>query len=215
MEKKTEIYDLVEEGNHYVYGYCFTMKSEFMLKTSSVEITLVKNASLEIEILLKDAGIFTKTTLLEHLTKYKGSKAGTKIEAQDNKVKDFIVEVSQEVFAEEDVTKNCSLYPNKRHRSYGQCDTEYTRTVLADSFGPDFRPLWIENNLKGVTGLTYPGPLDYTPYFNLILGIQLSDCKLPCTTTRTYTQEVGEYVKAPGMKVTFVKDMQVEFDLDK
>ena len=169
---------------------------------------------LEIEILLKDAGIFTKRTLLEHLTKYNGSKAGTKIEAQDNKVKDFIVEVSQEVFAEEDVTKNCSLYPNKRHRSYGQCDTEYTRTVFADSFGPDFRPLWIENNLKGVTGLTYPGPLDYTPNFNLILGIQLSDCRAPCTTTRTYTEEVGEYMRAnPGVGVNFVKDMQVEFEL--
>ena len=214
VEKKTEIDDLVEEGNHYVSGYCFTMKSEFMLKTSSVEITFVNNASLEVEILLKDAGIFTKRTILEHSTNYKGAKAGTKFEAQDNKVKDFIVEVSQEVFAEEDVTKNCSLYPNKRHSSYGQCDTEYTRAVLADTFGPDFRPLWIENNLTRVTGLTYPGPLDYTPYFNLILGIQLSDCKLPCTTTRTYTQEVGEYMRAnPGIKVNFVKDMQVEFDL--
>ena len=64
----------------------------------------------EVEILLKDAGIFTKRTILEHSTNYKGAKAGTKFEAQDNKVKDFIVEVSQEVFAEEDVTKNCSLY---------------------------------------------------------------------------------------------------------
>ena len=206
-----DIDDLVQETNHYVSQFCFTLKPDFMLKTSSVEVLFSNNASLEVEILLQDAGIFSKRTILEHSTNYRGAKVGTKIEAATNRVKDFIVEVSQEVFAEEDVTKNCSIYPNDWHTSYGNCDTAYTLKTLADNFGPDFRPLWIEKNLSATTSLmTYEGILERTPYFNLVLGIQLSDCKLPCTITRTYTQEVGEYTRtSPGVKVTFVKDMAV------
>ena len=183
-----------------------------MSKTSSVEILFASNTSLEVEILLQDAGIFSKRTILEHSTNYRGVKVGTKIEANGTRVKDFIVEVSQEVFAEEDVTKNCSIYPNDWHGSYGHCDTAYTLATLADNFGSDFRPMWIEKNLSKATSLTYQGInfLDTTPYFNLVLGIQLSDCKMPCTITRTYTQEVGEYYRSlPGVKVTFVKDMEV------
>ena len=210
LTDKREIDDLVEETNHYVSQYCFTLKSDFMSKTSSVEVLFASNASLEVEILLKDAGIFSKRTILEHSTNYRGVKVGTKIEAGANRVKDFIVEVSQEVFAEEDVTKNCSIYPNDRHGSYGHCDTAYTLTTLANNFGSDFRPLWIEKNLSKANSMIYEGILDATPYFNLVLGIQLSDCKLPCTNTRTYTQEVGEYTRSsPGVKVNFVKDMEV------
>ena len=210
LTDKSDIDDLVQETNHYVSQYCFTLKPDFISKTSSVEILFSSNASLEVDILLQDAGIFTRRTILEHSTNYRGVKVGTK--AGDNRtfVKDFIVEVSQEVFAEEDVTKNCSIYPNDRHRSYGDCDTAFTLTTLADNFGSDFRPLWIEKNLSKATSLTYEGILDATPYFNLVLGIQLSECKMPCTITRTYTQEVGEYTRvSPGVKFTFVKDMEV------
>ena len=210
LTDKSDIDDLVQETNHYVSQYCFTLKPDFISKTSSVEILFSSNASLEVDILLQDAGIFTRRTILEHSTNYRGVKVGTK--AGDNRtfVKDFIVEVSQEVFAEEDVTKNCSIYPNDRHRSYGDCDTAFTLTTLADNFGSDFRPLWIEKNLSKATSLTYEGILDTTPYFNLVLGIQLSECKMPCTITRTYTQEVGEYTRvSPGVKFTFVKDMEV------
>ena len=210
LTDKSDIDNLVQETNHYVSQYCFTLKPDFISKTSSVEILFSSNASLEVDILLQDAGIFTKRTILEHSTNYRGVKVGTK--AGDNRtfVKDFIVEVSQEVFAEEDVTKNCSIYPNDRHRSYGDCDTAFTLTTLADNFGSDFRPLWIEKNLSKATSLTYEGILETTPYFNLVLGIQLSECKMPCTITRTYTQEVGEYTRvSPGVKFTFVKDMEV------
>ena len=212
LTDKKDIDDLVQETNHYVSQYCFTLRSDFLSKTSSVEIQFANKASLEVEILLRDAGIFSRRTILEHSTNYRGTKVGTKIEASANRtlVKDFIVEVSQEAFAEEDVTKNCSIYPNDWHRSYGECDTAFTLTTLANNFGPDFRPLWIEKNVSKVTSMSYAGDLTPTPYYNLMLGIQLSDCKLPCTITRTYTQEVGEYTRTmPGVKVTFVKDMEV------
>lgn len=82
-----------------------------MDKTSTVEFLFNPNISLEVEVLVRDEAILTKRLILEHNVNYRGSKVTMKNDKSANRSvsRDFIVEVSQEEFVEEDLTKNCAI----------------------------------------------------------------------------------------------------------
>jgi hypothetical protein len=221
IDNREKINDLVKNEKHYLNYYCYNFKPDLLDKTAAVEFLFNPNVTLDVEILIWDTNLQTERTIPDHKTNYQGDRVKTSYERHANKTKsfDFIIEMRQEVFVEEDETKNCSVYPTGEHASYGECDRRYILAQLATLFGPSFVPLWAADNATLVTAAAqfpgpgpWPGPEAYTPYYNLGLGIQLSDCRLPCTTTRTYSQQIGErdgHYGMHGILVNFAKDMQV------
>ena len=62
--------------------------------------------------------------------------------------------LQKEVFIEEDISKNCSNYPNEYYTTYDECDEYFIRTNLGDLYGPNYVPLWSTQDKQNVTGLT-------------------------------------------------------------
>ena len=49
-----------------------------------------------------------------------------------------------------------------------------------------------------------------TTHFNLLRGLTVSNCNLPCTITKTYTKKVSEVFNyRKMMTISFTKEMQV------
>ena len=125
----------------------------------------------------------------------------------------YTVELFEDVFIKEDLTKNCTNYPNTQYNSYNDCDLSFGLTRLAQEVGPDFLPLWASDDSSKVTA----GPVffnmtpGYNTHLNLANGLQLSDCKMPCKIIKTKSKFQGSLPSSAyyGISVTFKADIQV------
>ena len=72
---------------------------------------------------------------------------GDAIEIQEENVsKAYMVEISQQVFVEEDPNHTCLNYPTKEFASYGQCDDAAMRQML-----PNITPIWLADDFAEVS----------------------------------------------------------------
>ena len=114
-----------------------------------------------------------------------------------------------QVYVSADLSKHCAVYPTPQFASYLACDRAYGLEVLAAIFGPGFTPLAYSDNLTTVTATPTFGR-DITVHQNLVSGRKLSNCRLPCTITKTKTKHLGDQdYKQQGLRVEFKKDMGV------
>ena len=58
---------------------------------------------------------------MEHSMNHKGEKMSI-TDVQTHRLKIFYVKVSQDLYEEKDVTKNCVNYPNDEYETYTDCD---------------------------------------------------------------------------------------------
>ena len=123
-------------------------------------------------------------------------------------VKSFIIEPRQEVFVEEDSTKDCAVYPTAEYRSYQDCDTAFVLQQLVPIV-----PIWGAENLRNVTAVTKTNITYYVRRIvELGVGLMSSSCRLPCTLTRTVTKLTGtrpSHYNVTSILMTFTDNMQI------
>ena len=172
---------------------------------------------------LNDKNLYCRRQILQHKTNNEGDVLI--YQNSSDALNIYIVELFEEKFVKEDLTKNCTDYPTETYQNYDDYDLQFGLSKLAHDVGPNFRPLWASNNMSMVT--TTPTLLAinssaFTTHWNLASGILLSDCKLPCTTVKTKSGYYGSTKTSySGVSVIFKKDIEmpttnfVPFDLVK
>ena len=95
---------------------------------------------------------------------------------------DYILELKQDRYVENDPSKNCKNYPTRKHKSYNVCDREFVRRTLTKHFGSEFVPFWATDDLDNVTSEPVKFTSQYVSYQlgKLVIGMDTSDCPLPC-----------------------------------
>ena len=66
---------------------------------------------------------------------------------QPNLWRAYIVDITQQVFVEEDPNNDCREYPNQEYQSYEDCDTEFVRKVFPDAL----TPVWMTDHVSDVS----------------------------------------------------------------
>ena len=106
----------------------------------------------------------------------------------------MVVKLRQNVYLEEDKTKNCRNYPNDEFLSYNDCDEKFMKRSLPTGL----LPIWLTDDMDKVTTKmmidTFPNTS--ISYEDLHDGTQLSDCPLPCTTTSVETRLLAETIRS-------------------
>ena len=62
----------------------------------------------------------------------------------------YALRIKQNVFLEEDKTKNCRVYPNDEFSTYSQCDQAMVRRYVREEM-PGIMPFWLSDHLDNVT----------------------------------------------------------------
>ena len=165
----------------------------------------------EIEVQLEDKNLATRRQIMFNNMNNQGPMM-TYQNSSSRVLNLYTVKLFEEVFMKEDLTKNCTEYPNDQYDSYNDCDLHFGLTRLAQEVGPGFLPLWASTNVSSVT--VGPIHLDWTRHpmhVNLVNGIQLSDCRLPCKIFKTMSKFQGSLASSKyyGISVAFKGDIQV------
>ena len=73
---------------------------------------------------------------------------GDAIISEQGRMQRFGVEISKNIYVEEDKDKQCKEYPNDQYKSFGDCDNQYLRSVCQKH---NISPIWLNNNFANVT----------------------------------------------------------------
>ena len=73
---------------------------------------------------------------------------GDAIISEQGRMQRFGVEISKNVYVEEDKDKQCKEYPNDQYKSFADCDNQYLRSVCQKH---NISPIWLNNNFTNVT----------------------------------------------------------------
>ena len=197
------------ESRAYFSQWCFSLNTTIIpFSTFSIQpSSQVK----EIEIQFDNKDLASRRQILVHNMNHEG--AMMKYQNSSRALYMYTVELFEEVFIKEDLTKNCTDYPNAQYNSYKDCDLSFGLSTLAQNVGPDFMPLWASDDASKVT----VGPVffnvtsGYNTHLNLANGLRLSDCKMPCKIIKTKSKFQGSVASSAsyGISVTFKKDIQV------
>ena len=123
----------------------------------------------------------------------------------------FSMKIRQSIYQKSDENSHCTNYPYAEHTSYNDCDRAFVEKEMEKMFGPDFKPLWINNDISNVTSkLVLEKPIPGL-YGTLGAGVIVSPCKVPCKKTTTTTKFVMtmESSDEPGFYVSFENTMEV------
>ena len=134
-----------------------------------------------------------------------------------------MVEISQQVFVEEDPNHSCLNYPTKEYASYGQCDDAAMRQML-----PNITPIWLADDFaevstrvvdeNGTLGNEIKHGVKLSINFHdsgavmqdLFDGTEASKCPLPCRTARTQTKLLNKFSDAETeIDITFSPKVRV------
>ena len=63
----------------------------------------------------------------------------------------YMVEISRNIFVEEDPSKRCTNYPTDVFQSYKECDNWYMRNLLS-KVSPDLVPIWLADDRVAEVG---------------------------------------------------------------
>ena len=215
---KKEINSLVESARVFYAEYCFTLKPNTLSNAESVTIVMQPNLMFqEIQIKLSDINLYSGRHIVAHSLNHRGDQISTKA-LQQNILKIFYVELSQEVYVKDDPTKNCTNYPNSEHMTYNDCDRWSALSTMKNKISPNFYPYWAapSNDFSNVT--KDPVFIDtstnmggYLTHVNYATGLKTSQCRIPCNVTKTVTKFITdqEFFLGAGVSVSFNQDMQV------
>ena len=64
----------------------------------------------------------------------------------------YVIEISENVYVEEDPSKKCRKYPNDEYESFTDCDNQYLRNVCKKH---NISPIWLTNDFAKVTTQHY------------------------------------------------------------
>ena len=146
-----------------------------------------------IEIQLDDSLCDTWRPLIQNKMRNKGSS----IILTEKQKRKYFVSIRQEIFDEEDKSKNCQSYPNKDFESYAECDAFFTKAEyqtalqeLGDCEKPkkEIIPIYASNDFDQVTTVEITNCSERAYYHPLLYeGTLTSTCPTPCNITHTNT----------------------------
>ena len=64
--------------------------------------------------------------------------------------KEYLVEIAQRIFVEDDTSQYCKNYPTPEFSSYGECDETFLRNLLKVHH-PHLKPIWLADDLSEVS----------------------------------------------------------------
>ena len=119
----------------------------------------------------------------------------------------YAVKLRENIFVEEDLSKNCVEYPHEKHETYNDCDEEF----VASNLPPGLVPIWLTNNTEEVTSLLNQTRLsDSEIYYKLHNGLQKSNCPVPCSTFYVESKYItGEWYSSSGIDLDLSQDIIV------
>ena len=206
-----KINSLVETSRYYFSQFCFLLKPKTKF-VPGMSVYLHNNLAIdEAEIVLIDINLFSGRTILQHTLNNEGTKVKItyKNNCQTCYGQRFGIQIHQEVFDEEDLTKNCTIYPTAEYQSYNECDQKKGLAMLENMYGTGFTPIWAVENASEVSAKS-SFVVNKAINVNLANGRSLSDCLLPCTVTKTSTRQVDDFkVPNQGFSLYFKDQMQV------
>ena len=209
-----QINSAVESARIFLSEFCFTLRQNFFLGAETLVVYLQTNLTFqEIEIKLNDISLYSGRRILAHSMNHKGDRMFIK-SSEQNLVKTYYVDISQEVYAEEDSTKNCVNYPTNEFETYHNCDSKTALTKLATEISPDFYPLWAATSTNFSSVTLVPVSIEKTSAFmkhtHFVNGIKATNCKLPCTVTQIRAKSfMDQNYHGSGFSVSFNQEMQV------
>ena len=176
---------LVSEAIIFFDRACFTLNYSLHFGLQTDFIFRNDTGLEEAMIHFKDKTYYTSRPIYEQKLNHHGPTLAVNL--KENVLKSFTKELKQEVFVEEDKSKDCTNYPNSNHSSYNECDQAYVRAKISAFIGPNFTPLWAATGGRNATEKTVLSSeklKKYEEVCRLGQGYDASPCKLPCTTTR-------------------------------
>ena len=122
----------------------------------------------------------------------------------------YSVQLSQNVFTEEDLGKKCKHYVET---SYNDCDEHFIKKFLKENYPPGFMPVWATSNLSSVTTFITGNKNTFSKnYADIISGTLESDCPPPCTTTKiisVFQDEKKDNLSKSKIDITFSNKVSV------
>ena len=73
---------------------------------------------------------------------------GDSMKARSGMETKFVMEISENIYNEQDKSKNCQNYPNENFASYFDCEEHFVQEICK-SYG--VAPIWLFGDLKNVT----------------------------------------------------------------
>ena len=73
---------------------------------------------------------------------------GDSMKAKSGMIIKFVMEISENIYNEQDKSKNCQNYPNENFASYFDCEEHFVQQTC-QSYG--VAPIWLFEDLKNVT----------------------------------------------------------------
>ena len=156
---------------------CFVLGHHSLAENSFFQFNL-HNSSYNIELVLVDQNIFTWRTINIHKLRMQGDRL-----LIDENYRSYNLDLRQDVFVEKDPTKNCTVYPNSEYESYDKCDQAYVQAMF-----PGIAPIWNTDDISKATRNSSIIEEKKDKYTLLAEGLDVSPCKLPCTSTKVTAQ---------------------------
>merc|ERR550532_2611286 len=114
---------------------------------------------------------------------------GDSMKARSGVVTKFVMEISENIYNEQDKSKNCKNYPNENFASYFDCEEHFVQQTC-QSFG--VAPIWLFEDLKNVTRDPVHSPDSRLSCLYLYSGDKKPHhCPLPCRTFHVNTKFIS------------------------
>ena len=167
------------------YPNCITIdlhehfsKSEVPRKVL-IKLKPVKNMAIDVYLL--DKRLASKRSIQSQLLAYTGPIPTNPDLEKFPKTERFILKFTQTKDAEEDESNGCVEYPNKRFKTFSECDGHFVHEYMK---GEGIMPFWATDNLEEVTRYSLYDFNKSGKYVNLLDGTLESDCPTPCLRTK-------------------------------
>ena len=143
---------------NYPYN-CYTLDlattrevREMGVKQVFIYFPIMVNSS--VELLLQGSTLACNRDIKSH--KFHSSGANIQLEDLGAPVdKAYVVEVRENVYVEEDASKNCRNYPTPEFASYRECDDQFMKDFISTFDPPDLIPIWLTDDLRNVTSRVF------------------------------------------------------------
>ena len=103
----------------------------------------------------------------------------------------FATELEQRIFLENDPKIECQVYNSTF--TYDHCDQKFIKKVLHKNYPTSFTPIWATDNMSEVSTFWIANTSTFSKAMeDLFVGTKMSDCLVPCTSTRIKTVFLDE-----------------------
>ena len=130
---------------------------EMGVKQVFIYFPILANSS--VELLLQGSTLACNRDIKSH----KFYSSGSNIQLEDlgqPMDKAYVVELRENVYVEEDASKNCRNYPTPEFASYRDCDDHFMKDFISTFDPPDLVPIWLTDDLRNVTSRAFMRSLE-------------------------------------------------------